>query len=84
MNELTLSQLMSCCPNLECVSMEDEGLQAVASSDYTEPLFHVVVTHKKTGHKTVVSNHLTEQQGDILRSKMTEYCWRTITVEPIA
>lgn len=79
-----LSQLMSCCPNLECVNMKDEGLQDVSFSDNTEPLFYVAVTNKKTGRKTVVSNPLTEQQRYILRSKMAEYDWRTITVEPVA
>ena len=84
MPELALSQLMSCCPNLECVSRKDEGFQAVSLPDNTEPLFHVVVTYKNTGRKTVVSNPLTEQQGHTLRSKMAEYDWRTITVEPVA
>lgn len=64
--------------------MKDEGLQDVSFSDNTEPLFYVVVTNKKTGRKTVVSNPLTEQQRYILRSKMAEYDWRTITVEPVA
>ena len=81
---LTLTDLMSCCPNLECVNMRDEGLPAPFQSDNGEPLFHVVVTNKNSGRKTVVSNPLTERQAYVLRSKMADCDWRTVTVEPLA
>lgn len=48
-----------------------------------EPMFHVVVTHTGNGMKTIVSNPLTRRQAEVIRSKMTQYPWRTITVEAV-
>lgn len=83
MPALTLTQAMSCrrCPGNLNISDERSGMQNLSGNP--EPLFHVVAVNRNSGRKTVVSNPLTERQADVLRSKMTQYDWRTVTVEPL-
>ncbi|UOO85684.1 hypothetical protein [Neisseria arctica] len=74
--------VLNCPADAAVLSAETLKWAQVVLNDWNnEPLFHVVVTNKNTGRKTVVSNPLTEQQGYTLRSKMMEHDWRMITVE---